>query len=174
MFETRPVGAILSYKQDLLQTLITLVNTMALSRRDLKTGTAAMIFDPDAFGAALRDECAVVDFALLMGSARNGNVPPGGDIDLALGMRFPLTLDLLDRITKIADRFAPGVAVDIGHFDRAEPVYRFEALKGRLLFARDTDRFLDAYSLTCREYESQIVDYERQTRYRLHRQEVAV
>jgi hypothetical protein len=46
---------------------------------------------------------------------------------------------------------------------------RFEPLKGRLLFARDMNRFLDAYSLACREYESQMRDYERQARYRLQR-----
>jgi len=58
-------------------------------------------------------------------------------------------------------------------FDRAEPAYRFEALKGRLLFARDHERFLDAFSLACREYESQIYDYERQAGYRLKRREAA-
>jgi hypothetical protein len=35
------------------------------------------------------------------------------------------------------------------------------------------DRFLDAFSLTCREYENQMVHYERQARYRLERGEVA-
>ena len=56
---------------------------------------------------------------------------------------------------------------DIGILNGAEPIYRFEALKGRLLFCRDEERYLDFFSLTCREYESQIADYERQRRYRL-------
>lgn len=142
---------------------------MALSRRELKAGVTPATFDPDALGAALREACPQVDFALLMGSARDGRVGRGGDIDLALGMRDRLTSELLDRITALADRFAPGVVADIGHFDRAEPVYRFEALKGRLLFARDQERFLDAFVCACREYESQMLDYERQAHYRLQR-----
>jgi hypothetical protein len=79
-------------------------------------------------------------------------------------------LALAERITAVAQGIVPGVDIDLGCFDRAEPVYRFEALKGRLLFARDQERFLDAFSRTCREYESQIWDYQRQAGYRLERQ----
>lgn len=124
-------------------------------------------------GAVLRERCPELDFVLLMGSARDGRVPPGGDLDLAVGMQGKLTMDLLDRIHEVVAPLAPGVPVDVGHFDRTEPVYRFEALKGRLLFARDQERFLDAFSLACREYESQMHDYERQARYRLERDMVA-
>jgi hypothetical protein len=46
-------------------------------------------------------------------------------------------------------------------------VYRFEALKGRLLFARDRDFLAEFHSLTCREYETQMIHYARQRRYRL-------
>ena len=126
-------------------------------------------FSPDALGAALRAECPEIGFALLMGSARDGVVPAGGDLDLAVSLNTRLSLPLVERITAIVQRVAPGVEVDIGCFDRTEPVYRFEALKGRLLFTRDQDRFLVAYSLACREYESQMRDYERQARYRLER-----
>ena len=134
---------------------------------------APVVFDPEAFGTALREGCPEVVFALLLGSARDGRVPPGGDVDLAVGLECAFTLELADRITAIAQGVVPGCEIDLGCFDGAEPVYRFEALKGRLLFARDMDRFLDAYSLTCREYESQMRDYERQARYRLQRSEVA-
>ncbi len=61
----------------------------------------------------------------------------------------------------------PGIECDIGILNNAEPVYRFEALRGKLLFARDYEAYLKFYSLTCREYESQLADYERQHRYRL-------
>ena len=61
----------------------------------------------------------------------------------------------------------PGGNGEIGFLNDAEPVYRFEALKGRLLFTRDRNEYLSFFALTCREYESQLVDYERQYRYRM-------
>lgn len=146
---------------------------MSLSKREFKTGGEPVIFDPLALGEALRMECPEVDFVLLMGSGRDGRIPAGGDLDLAVGMQERLTYELRKRIATVAGRLAPGVDVDLGLFDRAEPVYRFEALKGRLLFTRDQERFLAAYSLACREYESQMLDYERQALYRLQRNEVA-
>lgn len=60
---------------------------MSLSKRELKTGGLAISFDPIAVGAALHDECPEVDFAILMGSGRDGKIPPGGDLDLAVGLR---------------------------------------------------------------------------------------
>jgi thiamine monophosphate kinase len=62
----------------------------------------------------------------------------------------------------------PEVRCDAGILNSAEPVYRFEALKGRLLFVHDRVGYAAFYSLTCREYESQMASYERQ---RLYRQE---
>jgi hypothetical protein len=146
---------------------------MSLSKREFKTGGLAISFDPATVGAALHDECPEVDFAILMGSGRDGKIPPGGDLDLAVGLRGRLSFDLYQRIVQVVGRFVPGIDIDLGHFDRAEPVYRFEALKGRLLFTRDQERFLSAFSLACREYESQMHDYERQASYRLQRKPVA-
>jgi hypothetical protein len=146
---------------------------MSLSKREPRLRVSIAGFGPEALAAALREECPEVEFALLMGSSRDGQIPPGGDLDLAVCAPEGLSFDLLERMTAIARRVAPEVELDVGCFNHAEPVYRFEALKGRLLFARDMDRFLDAFSLTCREYENQMVHYERQARYRLERGEVA-
>lgn len=146
---------------------------MSLSRREANKSVAPVDFNPNVLGTALRAGCPEMLFALLLGSARDGHIPPGGDLDIAVSLESGLNLTLMERITAIAQRVLPDIDIDIGCFDRAEPVYRFEALKGRLLFARDNDRFLDAYSLACREYESQMYDYERQARYRLQRKEVA-
>jgi len=143
---------------------------MSLSQREGRKSVAPVDFDPDALGVALRDECPEISFVLLLGSGRDGHIPTGADLDLAVSLDSALTFDLVDRITAIAQRFAPGVEIDIGRFDKAEPVYRFETLKGRLLFARDQERYLGAFSLACREYESQMMDYRRQARYRLQRQ----
>lgn len=49
----------------------------------------------------------------------------------------------------------------------AEPVFRFEALKGRIVLQRDEETWLRFFSVTCREYEAQMFHYVRQRRYRL-------
>ncbi len=143
---------------------------MSLSRRDHEDRSPIAIeFEPERMAEAIRVACPDVDFALLLGSARDGRVPPGGDVDLAVSTRGRLGFDGLGQIVRAAESVVPGVPVDVGCFDRAEPVYRFEALRGRLLFARDLDRYLDAFSRTCREYEDRMIHYRRQRRYRLER-----
>ena len=126
-----------------------------------------MKFDADKLGQMIEARCAEVCFALLHGSAKEGDVRPGGDIDIALYMDGRATLETFGQVIEIVSELAPGVKCDPGVLNGAEPVYRFEALKGKLLFYRDQEEYLRFFSLTCREYESQMADYERQRRYRL-------
>ena len=104
--------------------------------------------------------------AFLLGSARDGNAEPGSDIDLAVLLGGRATFDLYVRLQDAVASIAPGPHCDIGVLDGAEPVYRYETLKGRLLLAKDPEAFLSFYSLACREYEAQMHDYARQLRYR--------
>lgn len=145
---------------------------MSVSRRHLHPHPGFR-FDPEALGRMLRDRFPEIDFAMLLGSARDGRVPPDGDIDLAVCTAGRLKLDLRMRIAEAVRELAPEATADVGQFNGAEPVYRFEALKGRLLFARDMDRFAAAFSLACREYEIQMRHYRRQFEYRLKRREIA-
>ena len=126
-----------------------------------------MKFDVDRLADLLKKQCPQICFALLHGSARDGQVKRGGDIDLALFIEGKPVLDLYERVCMLVEAIAPGARCDVGILNRAEPVYRFEALKGRLLFYRDEERYLHFFSVTCREYESQVADYQRQQRYRL-------
>ena len=126
-----------------------------------------MRFDVDTLAAVVRDACPEAVFAFLHGSARDGVVRDGGDIDIALYLDGPATLEVLSRVIAAAEGFVPGVRCDCGVLNNADCVYRFEALKGRLLFRRDDDTYAEFFSLTCREYEDQMADYERQRRYRL-------
>ncbi len=103
--------------------------------------------------------------AFLLGSARDGTVEPGSDIDIAVKLQGRATLELYDRLLEAVASVAPGPHCDVGVLG-AEPVYRFEALKGRLLFARDEESYREFFSLTCRQYEAQMHDYARQLRYR--------
>lgn len=139
---------------------------MGLSKRHLSSQRAPLHFDPSELARALEARCEEVQFALLMGSAKDGHVEVGSDIDVALYVESRPSLELLSRVSGLVSEFAPGAHCDVGLLKNAEPVYRYEALKGRLLFARDLETYVRFFSLTCREYESQIADYERQHRYR--------
>lgn len=126
-----------------------------------------MTFSVDKLAGLLKEKCAGVCFALLHGSAAEGVVRQGGDIDIALFIEGEASLEVYGEVAEIVESLVPGVRCDVGILNNAEPVYRFEALKGKLLFTRDDEKYLHFFSLTCREYESQMADYERQRKYRL-------
>ena len=140
---------------------------MPLSKHYLDINTEPVAFDVDALGGALENGCAEAVFVYLMGSAADGTVPAHGDVDLAFYLAGKPDLAFYNNVLEICRTLLGGIRVDIGILNRAEPVYAFEALRGRLLFTRDEERWLTFYSVTCREYEHQIVHYERQKRYRL-------
>ncbi len=123
-------------------------------------------FDIDKLAVLLKEQCPQVLFALLHGSAKEGRVKRDGDIDLALFIDGKPTLELYEKASRCVEAVAGDVKCDIGILNNAEPVYRFEALKGKLLFFRNEEQYLHFFSLACREYESQVADYQRQQHYR--------
>lgn len=123
-------------------------------------------FDIDKLAVLLKEQCPQVLFALLHGSAKGGRIKQAGDIDLALFIEGKPTLELYEKASRCVEAVAGDIKCDIGILNNAEPVYRFEALKGKLLFFRNEEQYLHFFSLTCREYESQVADYQRQQRYR--------
>lgn len=126
-----------------------------------------MNFDIKKLSAQIQKACPQAVFALLHGSAKDGKVNPGSDIDIALYIKGQPSLDLYSNASQAVSEVCPNAEPDIGILNNAEPVYRFEALKGRLLFNNDLETYLHFFSLTCREYESQLADYQRQHKYRL-------
>ena len=126
-----------------------------------------MKFEIEKLSESINKECPEVVFAILHGSAQSGIVKEGSDIDIAIYINGKASLELYQRIYGIVSSVAGDCEPDIGILNNTEPVYRFEALKGKLLFSRDEEKFLDFFSFTCREYENQIADYERQHKYRL-------
>lgn len=107
-----------------------------------------------------------ISFALILGSAMGGTIGPHSDLDMALYLNQQRSLEIHRRITDICQEVIP-VRCDLGYLNHAEPVYRYEALKGRLLFTRDEEVWLRFFSLTCREYEHAMARYAAQHRYRL-------
>jgi predicted nucleotidyltransferase len=126
-----------------------------------------MKFDIDTLSKAIQKTCPKVSFALLHGSAKDGEVKEGSDIDIALYIDGKPTFEILRAAMDAVYEIGPQARPDVGILNNAEPVYRFEALKGKLLFSHDMAKYAEFFSLTCREYECQIADYQRQRQYRL-------
>ena len=124
-------------------------------------------FDPTHLAETLMEKCPEVVFALIMGSAADGLIKPGSDLDVAVYLYSRSTLEIFSKTIEAIECAVPGAHVDLGILNGNEPVYRFEALKGRLLFARDQETWLHFFSLTCREYEHWMGHYEKQRQYRL-------
>jgi predicted nucleotidyltransferase len=139
---------------------------MGLSRKHLSENFVSVRFDPEALAVALKQNLPEADFCFLMGSAVTGTVKAYSDLDLAFFLNTKPAYGFYGKVMDVVRGVVPDVRCDIGILNSAEPVYRFEALKGRLLFARDQERYVTFFSRTCREYESQMFDYERQRRYR--------
>jgi len=106
---------------------------------------------------------------MVFGSARDGLVHAGSDLDVAVSLTHADTegIDLLLQIVgKVEDAF--GVTCDLTVLNTAGPVLRHEALKGRILFIRPDreEEFVEFYVRTCAEYEDLMVSYARQLAYR--------
>ncbi len=140
---------------------------MGLSKKYLSTNTEPVAFSPERLAEEMQKNMPMVIFAYLIGSAtKSCVVEPGSDLDLALYISGKPSLELYERCAVVCEECVGNVRCDVGILNNAEPVYRFEALKGRLLFTRDTDAWLNFYSKACREYESWMFHYEKQHRYR--------
>jgi predicted nucleotidyltransferase len=119
--------------------------------------------------ATILDDIESIEFAMVFGSARDGIVCAGSDLDVAvsLGDSEGESVDrLLEIVGKVED--ALGVTCDLTVLNTAGPVLRHEALKGRLLFVRPDreDQFVEFYVRTCAEYEDLMVWRARQLAYR--------
>ncbi len=140
---------------------------MGLANQHLNTRTGVLHYNTGPLALALKKGLPSVEFCLLMGSSVNGTVGENSDLDLAFYLSEAFTLDFYTKVTEIVEIILPSVCCDIGILNRAEPIFRFEALKGKLLFVRNQELYTAFFSLTCREYESQMFDYARQHRYRV-------
>ena len=110
--------------------------------------------------ARLWRETPEVIAAWAFGSAADGRIAPGSDVDVGVWFEaspsFEQQLDLLARLQDTL-----GVdEVDLVALNDANPILRFEALSGRRLFCRDPGRCAGFASLTAREYEDAMAFWE--------------
>lgn len=94
--------------------------------------------------------------AWLFGSARDGEVRPGGDLDIGVLFDGNPGLDALAECRGRLQRAAGFEEVDLVPLHTASPLVRFEALCGRRLVCADENRCAEFASLTAREHEDEM------------------
>jgi predicted nucleotidyltransferase len=119
--------------------------------------------------AAILGDIEPIKYAMVFGSARDGMVHAGSDLDVAVSLADP-DAESVDRLLEIVGKVedALGVTCDLTVLNTAGPVLRHEALQGRILFVRPDreDEFAEFYVRTCAEYEDLMAWRARQLAYR--------
>ena len=90
------------------------------------------------------------------GSAQGGRIRKGGDLDIGILFKAAPSLDELAELRSDLQQALQFDEIDLVVLNQANPLLRFEALSGRLLFCRDLVSRADFASLTAREYEDEI------------------
>lgn len=145
---------------------------MGVSARDDHFMAAArdIPFALSTLADTLSIEVARVGFAFILGSATDGCVARGGDLDVAVWYSDaqPIDWPLLSRTIGAVEKAVPGAPCDLGVLNSAGCVYRFETLQGRLLFCRAEHlcAYATFYSVTCREYEDYMMMLARHAAHR--------
>jgi predicted nucleotidyltransferase len=110
-----------------------------------------------------------IEYALVFGSARDGTIHAGSDLDVAVSLA-QTDVRNINRILEIAGKIEEALVVtcDLTVLNTAGAVLRHEALKGRVLFIRPgcEDDFSEFYVRTCAEYEDLMARRTRQLAYR--------
>ncbi len=150
---------------------------MSLSRREeilaRHPDRTAIRFSIERLAAEVTARCPELAFAYLLGSAQNGVVDRGADLDLAAYFLngAPTDWASVSAVLAVVEAACPGAECDLGILNTAGPVFRFQALQGVRLFVRDAcwEAYAAFYSLTCREYEDWV---HRQARWVNHRRQL--
>ena len=126
-------------------------------------------FDPDKLALELREQFPEVLFAYLFGSAKEGNIRPGGDVDIAVFVDEKADrIELISKIVGLIEKHSCGAPCDLVFLNNTGEQLAFSVLQGKILFIRSEARELHSsfYSQTCREYEDTIAWMKKQLQYR--------
>jgi len=126
-------------------------------------------FDVGMLALDLHRQLPEVLFAYLFGSAQEGKVRNGGDVDIAVWIGgHSARIDLIPKIVELVERHTPGVPCDLVFLNDAGDQLSFSVLQGKILFIREEARDLHAsfYSQTCRDYEDTVAWMKKQLQYR--------
>ncbi len=97
--------------------------------------------------------------AWVFGSAQEGTVRPGGDIDIGV---FFDQIPLLDELAELRLCLQDTLAfddIDLVVLNDASPTLRFEAISGRAVYVADVERRATFASMTAREYEDEMAQW---------------
>jgi uncharacterized protein len=99
--------------------------------------------------------------AWIFGSAREGSIRPGADIDIGVFFaRMPSIDELADLRSALQDVLAFD-EIDLVVLNEASPILRFEAISGRPVYTADRESRATFVSLTAREYEDEMAQWQR-------------
>ena len=116
-----------------------------------------MTLDLNALAAAFSDDPRVV-LATLFGSAKEGIVRPGSDVDIGVLLSPALTpLEFYAFYVELTAKLSSIPEVDLVDLNHAGSVLAFEALCGRRLFVRNNEAVAAFSSRVAREYESDML-----------------
>ncbi|MBS1250911.1 MAG: hypothetical protein MAG431_02510 [Chloroflexi bacterium] len=108
--------------------------------------------DWNSLASALRD-CPNVIAAWVFGSAQDGLIRDGGDLDVGVLFSALPSLDDLADLRANLQQVTQVENIDLVLLNGASSILRFEAVSGRLIVNRDRDRMVEFSSLAGREYE---------------------
>lgn len=95
------------------------------------------------------------------GSSAKGGIRPGADVDIGvLFYHMPSIDELADLRAAIQDALSFD-EVDLVVLNEASPVLRFEAVSGRPVYTADPAARATFCSLTAREYEDEMAQWQR-------------
>lgn len=116
-----------------------------------------MTLDMDSLAAKVGSDPRVV-LAVIFGSAKDGMVRDGGDVDVGVLLSpRPTPVEFYEFYQKLAAELGEISELDLIDLSRASSVLAFEALCGRRLVVRDADAAAAFASETARQYEDDML-----------------
>ena len=119
-------------------------------------------FDKAPFEDFFRKDSNVI-CSIMFGSAQNGIITPGSDLDIAVLLHTPPKgKDFLNYYYKVCNINSHIEVIDLVVLNTANTILAFEALKGKYLCKNDPEKTAEFFSITCREYEDIMSNIEYQ------------
>ena len=116
-----------------------------------------MTLDMATLAAVFADDPRVV-LAVLFGSAQDGTVRSGSDVDIGVLLSPALTpLEFYSFCLELSARLSTIPELDLVDLNHAGSILAFEALCGRRIFVRDADSVAAFSSHVARQYEDDLL-----------------
>lgn len=127
-------------------------------------------FSIENLSVSLKVALPEVSFAYIFGSASEGCIKNGSDLDIAVYYKDEKkpVFEQIDSTAALIEAAVPGAVCDLTILNSSGVIVSFEALKGRQLFVREEylEEYAAFYSSTCMRYEEEIWWMNRQLEYR--------